>query len=348
MVNMNNYKEKNYYSLDICKWVLAIFVIAIHTHPLENYNSEIVQKIYDSIVTMAVPIFFTISGFLLFNKMEGDYSEFQNLCKIKIHIIKLLRLYCMWTLIYIPITIYDYINKGYSLIKSLLLFVRGFLFIGEHYYSWPLWYLLSSIISLFAIFILFKFLKQKKIRKIIFISVIVFVLAHIMTLLISINDKLPYAAKMFVKIFSLGFGGNGRLFIGMAYITMGMITANKQIKFNKYIIFILLLLSFFGHMFFPPILSSLCLLMVVFLTIQMLVIINFNKYKIWYILRKSSTVMYFTHMIFFFIYTLVRYKELPHYGMDSFLVSFICAQVLSIFILMLEKNKTFNWLKKIF
>lgn len=120
-------KKERYNSLDLCKWFMAVFVIAIHTHPLDAYASETVLTIYNAIVNIAVPIFFIISGFLLFNKMDGCDTSKENLTRIKNYFFKILKRYCIWTVIYLPLTIYYYIINGKSIYYNIFYFFRGFL-----------------------------------------------------------------------------------------------------------------------------------------------------------------------------------------------------------------------------
>lgn len=54
-------------------------------------------------------------------------------------------MYIIWTIIYLPFTIYGACQDGLPIGKSIVIFFRNFVFVGENYLSWPLWYLLASI-----------------------------------------------------------------------------------------------------------------------------------------------------------------------------------------------------------
>lgn len=43
--------------IDLFKFIMAIAVVAIHTHPLENCTSGVLFKIYEIMVNMAVPLY---------------------------------------------------------------------------------------------------------------------------------------------------------------------------------------------------------------------------------------------------------------------------------------------------
>lgn len=63
-------------------------------------------------------------------------------------------------MIYLPITIYGFVQLGDGLVKSTALFFRNVIFQGENHYSWPLWYFLSSIYG----FMVYKFIFKKERR----------------------------------------------------------------------------------------------------------------------------------------------------------------------------------------
>lgn len=100
---------KQIYTFDIIKFIFSFFVIALHTlYLIPNWFKDI--RIFLVIFHVAVPVFFMISGYLLFRKVAipldkiGEKRIFQYLKHI-------LFLYLLWTLIYLPINIYGaYVN----------------------------------------------------------------------------------------------------------------------------------------------------------------------------------------------------------------------------------------------
>lgn len=102
------------------------------------------------------PSFFLASGFLCFRDL--NYASFgvaisAGTERVRNTIVKLLRLYLIWTLLYLPLTIFGNVLLGKNLLHGSLSFIRGTLFVGENYYSWPLWYLLASIVGFTLVFI---------------------------------------------------------------------------------------------------------------------------------------------------------------------------------------------------
>ena len=89
-------------SLDIAKFIMAIFVICLHTHPFRSIEPF---PLFEIITNSAVPFFFMASAFLLFQKF---YHSKMDLTIIKNYIKRMIKLYVIWNIIYLPISIYGY------------------------------------------------------------------------------------------------------------------------------------------------------------------------------------------------------------------------------------------------
>ena len=62
--------KKNYKSFDIAKFVCCFLVVMIHVHPFESINKNMDFLLIDIFAGIAVPLFFALSGYLLFEKLE--------------------------------------------------------------------------------------------------------------------------------------------------------------------------------------------------------------------------------------------------------------------------------------
>jgi hypothetical protein len=331
---------RHHNGIDLFKIIMAIFVVAIHTHPLKNYEFGFFGKIYGMFLSSAVPFFFISSGFLLFEKID----DLVNLERVWKYLIKIIKLYCIWTLIYMPLTVYDYIINDHSILMDLLLFIRGLFFIGEHYNSWILWYLLSLIYSIFLIGILLKF--NVSLIKIYTISILLFTFGNIMTFLVTNINDLYGILKTIVKLYNYAFG-NGRLFTGMFYVSAGIFIVKNKVNINLAICLCIMLSGILCNIFAPPLLSSMSVaiysikLFIIVLKIQLRNNIMYKK------LRESSTIFYFLHLICWSVYTIIFLNKPNHDGMDSFVIVVIGCSVLSIILISLKRYKTFSWIKKI-
>lgn len=134
--------------LDVLKFVMAIFIVNIHLEPF-RFSSETVQEAVGVIAKLAVPVFFTISSFLLFRKIQMGGNlyirEIMHFCK------RLITLYLFWCVVWFPVI---YIQKDYFHPFSQftpLFFVRDFLFGSIFDASWFLGALLIGVIVVYML-----------------------------------------------------------------------------------------------------------------------------------------------------------------------------------------------------
>lgn len=147
MSELEDKKIKYYPILDLVRFIAALFIILIHIFPEGSttesvgFDSSIptllgISSVY-ALLRVATPIFFVISGFLLFKKIglnpekKWRYIGFFSL--------KLLFLYLFWYVVALPITIRDitgFINQGdtYNLVRYIVITLwkgapRGFWFL---------------------------------------------------------------------------------------------------------------------------------------------------------------------------------------------------------------------------
>ena len=115
---------KHYNSIDLLKFLMSFFVIAIHT----AYDSALLMRL---ICPWVVPMFFVISGFLLQRRIsmqrpvEVCGKRVENLLEgvINSYITKLVKLYILWTLLYLPLTFYgSCVVESNSLLRAFALF----------------------------------------------------------------------------------------------------------------------------------------------------------------------------------------------------------------------------------
>jgi hypothetical protein len=308
--------RKEFKGIDVTKFILALLVVAGHTHPFKDIQNPTFLYLWKQLQLLVVPYFFMAAGFFLFQKVDQQPNKAQKLAVIWPYIKRIAKMYIYWTIIFIPITLWNYATDDIVFHKDIILFVRGTLFFGENYYSWPLWFLLSMTYSLAFIYLLT--LLDFKRTTIFLISVLFFVVATIFNELVKQESKheLLLAIGRAVKYLFL----TGRLFTGMFYVMIGGLIANHQFKLKPLSIVILIAIA--GYFQYHPIKIISPLFFGLFpiglflLTYNLR--LNFVNNNAFY--RKSSTVLYFTHMIIFFVYSLL-FRSLDYFGWDAFLVS---------------------------
>ena len=129
---------------DILRFILSLAVVWIHTG----------TSALSDFTRWAVPIFFLLSGFFLFGKVLSDRKSSPQ--AVSTWFIKTLRLYLLWTVIFIPYAVIGFRIEGMPVAKAAAVWLRNVLFIGENYLSWQLWYLLGLLYAGIIIWIVEK------------------------------------------------------------------------------------------------------------------------------------------------------------------------------------------------
>lgn len=334
-------KKAKYNSLDIVKFFMAICVIAIHTNPFFNCANEVIQAIYQSVIGLAVPFFFLSSGFLLGVKMEQPFSSTNNVEVLKKYVIKILKLYIIWSIIYLPLAICDYVNNHYSFIKSIVHYIRGFVLVGEHYNSWVLWYLLSTIYTVLALIILFK--KNVSLKVVLCIGAIVILFGFGIDVVMGYNGTFPRALVYFKKAVSLTFFG-GKIFQGAFYIPCGILLSKKNLPikliYPAFVLFFILNCAI-NNQFVTNVLLVICSVML----FEIVKSIKLKENRIYPFARNISTYMYFVHLYVWSAYYYIVYKT-KTFGLDSFLATMIISIVISAIIVVIKEKMNNKKTKK--
>lgn len=176
--------------LDYFRLLLSILVITIHIQPLLSTNSLIGWLISNGIARIAVPCFFIISGYYINLRIDNKEA-------IKKYLLHILFVYCVWTIIYLPIY---YQTTDLRLLITIIL---------TGYYH--LWFLPALIVGMLMLIIIRTFIKSDN-----FILIIGFVL-FLAGYLIEYNQFLSYR-----------FFCNG-IFLGFPFISLGYYIQRKSV-----------------------------------------------------------------------------------------------------------------------
>lgn len=147
VVNIKKDKILDYKLIDLVKLICAFLVISIHTRPFETSNNLLDKLFYYDISNYAVPFFYACTGYFLIIKQPGEELHAKLILRCK----KVLKIYLIWSAMYLPLTIVGWIVEGEQNPVYLLRCLRNFVFVGENFYSWTLWYLNGLIFALILI-----------------------------------------------------------------------------------------------------------------------------------------------------------------------------------------------------
>ncbi len=300
-------KKTVYPALDLLKLIMAVLVVAVHANPLYGIDAPFASRVLNVLESVSVPFFFVASSFLCFRGLRP--AQFQERisagsCRVRSTISKFVWLYFAWFLIYIPIDCLGYWLDGVSLIKAMVLEARGFFLLGEGRLSWPLWYLLASVVGFILVYTMLR--KGMSSRNILGISFLFLLGGFGLSLLLKWEGA-PTAISLPVKIYSLTFGNtrNG-LFEGFFYIALGMYFGMNPESINKIdvrTVSAAIAIGFLGcflissdqHLLFCALVAGGIVLLSIRGGVQ-------NQLPIFTRMRKASTVIYLTHMVFIALY----------------------------------------------
>lgn len=348
------HKNKELFAIDVFKFICAILVVIIHVSPFKELNEQLYFFLNNVCTRIAVPFFFVCTGYFIFRKFEIYNIDYNKLKKV---MIKMISLYFLWVIIYIPVQIYDFSqsNASEADIKKYLFQV----FFNRGYYQF--WYLRALFVALIIISILFYF--KVSLKKIFLLSFILFFIGLFETSYQKILGYIGFVPNSLIKLIDkimelIGTTRNGSCF-ALLFVVIGIIFAWYPIKIKplKALIFtVITFLLMTGEIFLVANLKLqtrydkfLLMPLVIFFLFSMLLNIKTKKYAIGLILRKLSMWIYFLHYMIYKIVVFIN-KAYFHVTMKSYTLFFIVIIVtllLSIILTTLSNTKHFKWLNKL-
>lgn len=135
-------RQNYYYALDILKVMLAIVIILRHCgQSFFDVGSAFNIVLTNTLSPLGVPTFFALSGFLFFRKRQ-EISDWKR------YVLRVAKLYLVWTIIYFPLILWNMKNTGSFDILGL---IQRLLFEGSYYH---LWFLPSLIVAITLVYFL--------------------------------------------------------------------------------------------------------------------------------------------------------------------------------------------------
>lgn len=352
--------HKNLGLVDIAKFVCAILVVCIHTHPLKDVSPLLDYGLVQYVSRLAVPYYFVAAGYFLFRKTSPN--EFDS--KVPIcYAIRMLKLYVIWSIIYLPLSIIEIVNDEDGSLHGVLAWVRNAIMTGSYSH---LWFLKSMAVAVLILTFLFN--KKCPLKRILILAGFFYALGLLggQTYTGLLSPLKSYSSiwtllKIVQKIIVTTRNG---VFEGFIFVGIGMLMAYKPIwlTFNSamggFAISMILLLGeaifvqYIGlaemhelYVFLVPAVSFLF-----YITTH----IELKEKKIYGYLRKMSTLIYFTHLYPIKIVEIVG-NNLESYTngiSNNSLVQFFCVTIFTVMIsyaiVRMGNQHRFQWIKKIY
>lgn len=303
--------SRQYYVADWIKFLAAVLVIAIHTNLINVFSSALLTILLAYLEALAVPFFFTFSGFFIFRQIQETGNRQVILNELK----KYLHLYLLLSVIYLPLSIKGWIFKysaGYSFLDVILLALRNYLFAGEQNLSWQLWYLLAMIYGLIFLYFYCTHCGEKQ-NLMIITSILFFVFASFLN-------------RVSNKQILMDTIRNGRLFTAPAYLLIGGLVYknhNNLIKkwyYGAAVIAVTIIISLVFHIGYSTV-SFPAFFSIPWISAWSLSVSGPSRSAS--LARKASRLFYYSHMYF---YALWRF---PEKIIQTFLFTVIMCSVFS-------------------
>ncbi|WP_314587731.1 acyltransferase family protein [Paenibacillus terrigena] len=206
-------KEQRDHALDLTKLIMAFLVICIHTDPLESYSDTGNFILTRVIARVAVPFFFMTAGYYFFVKSRS-MSQFVKYMK------KLGVTYVLWSVIYLPVNMYVWMNEGFTK-EWLLHYIKQVIFIGTYYHLWFLPALMCAITIVY-------FLQQRmQLRWIAAISILLYTIGLLADSYYGLAVQAPVLNDIvngYLAVFE--YSRNG-LFFGLPFVALGALIAKE-------------------------------------------------------------------------------------------------------------------------
>ncbi len=210
-------EKRQYDGLDVVKAAMAILIAARHMiqvfYPAESKWRIVVGAWLSN---LGVPVFFIIAGFFLFRKTdrgrvkEGWEAVFRYCGRI-------LRLYLIWSLIYLPLDLYQWYHGDRDVARGILFYVQSFFFSST---TVQLWYLPALLVA--CLLVWFAYAKGVKVWQLLIATGLLFIVGCICDNWY-FNQQLPMKLQDLLRLYGKYFltVRNG-VFYGSFFVCLGL------------------------------------------------------------------------------------------------------------------------------
>ncbi|MDU2670897.1 MAG: acyltransferase [Clostridium sp.] len=214
-------KKTEYPGIDLFRVIAVILVVMNHTYPLAGINETADFVLARIIARVAVPFFFMVSGYFILPSIIGENKDYTTVIR---NVKKLVKLYIIATLIYLPIGIYSgNIGVNIGVVGAL----KELLFNGTFYH---LWYLPGAIIGILIVSMLLKRFNQKQVFM---ISLGLYIVGLFGDSYYKIAESIPVIKELYNLIFNFFDYTRNGIFFSPLFFILGAIIANDKRKPKK-------------------------------------------------------------------------------------------------------------------
>ena len=335
--------KREYPAIDIAKYIGALLVVAIHTFPFADISESFNLFFIATICRLAVPMFFVCSSFFLFQKIDRTPGHEGQNRQALMHTLKRLGiLYLIWTVIYLPYTIWNYASVGFSF-SALLGWIRDFFLNGSYYH---LWFLPALMLGLAIVYWLYT---RKGMRDTLMICLALYLFGWLVNCFGPMWEGLPVVSVIYGFILKLLGTVRDGIFFAPIFVLIGL-GASKlrrmrlQASATSFAIsFVCLILEVTLYAWMGVLTDKSCMYLTLvpamYFLMQMLIGYRLPSKPVYKTMRKEATGIYVSHILFARILLLL----MPNVHLAVYLGTLACSQGLAT--LIVRGQKKAEWLK---
>lgn len=333
------------YGFDILKMFMALCIVAIHARPFENAPE--LSAYFAPFLNSAVPIFFILSSFFLFRKLNTNgyhWGILGNWLK------RVCCLYLFWLVVNLPFVIHDRLQWVSEPVGTIVWFaIRDLLF--SHTFGGS-WFLSALVFGVLLAFLTGKLFKNKQM-----LYPLLVIIASILFLFFNFRENLPLWVNDVYGWISTNIRDEVALtpLMGVLWCNVGCVLASdncikllKRLKDLKCGIFIILLGLIACYILYLNISNedTHCILSlgIVLLFFTLGYCIKLPESTIYKSMRNYSILFYFLHFIWLKIYAHTLAPVANGGGYKYLIIIVLCA-ISATLIIKLSEKKYFKWLK---
>lgn len=322
--------ENKYAGIDFFRIPAALLVVAIHTSPLATWSEGADFFLTRVLARIAVPFFFMVTGqFILSDYL---YKRKVNSVRIWKYIRKILMLYGISILLYLPVGIYAGHYKNLTIQSAL----RMLFFDGPFYH---LWYFPACVIGTILVWLLGRFLDSKGIF---IVTGFLYLIGLFGDSYFGLSENVPFIAEIYEKGFRIWSYTRNGLFLAPVFLALGATFGNRKECRKKYMLilgfgcslflmsveaFTLRYLGFQRHDSMYIMLIPTMAFLYQILLIPSALSGHFTKFSV---LRTISTVIYIIHPAMIVVTRVIAKISEIDALIDNSLLHYICVVLLSL------------------
>lgn len=217
-------KTRNFCAINIMKMICVMLIICMYTSMFSSLSKIMDFIIVQLFAKIAFPLFFIYASFFFFRKIDFSIplSNYQNKKRLYAYLIKVVKLYILWTILYLPFTITNWLEEGFTLM-NLIYYLRDFLFVGSQPHLW----IFPAL--LFAIVLVYNLLQRLKTSEVFIIAFIAYLMGMLFNVYGDFLMDIPFIANIiesYDNVFSTTVNG---LFYAFIFVVLGMKLSLKRI-----------------------------------------------------------------------------------------------------------------------